>query len=189
MRKKVIPTNKELILDDNNIFISKTDYRGRITYVNDYFCEITGYSRDELIGANHNIVRHPDMPRAIFYFMWQTLHQNRNLKAIVKNMTKNGDHYWVITDFKIDRNELGKPTYLAKRRKAPIKLVEHFLPIYEQMIEIENNAIDKDIGMKESLEYFINILNEADKDYDTYVDDVIKESFFGSIFSKLKSLF
>ncbi len=92
----VVPTNKEIKLNPRKYILSTTDLKGNITRVNDYFIEICKYSKEELIGAPHSIVRHPDMPKAIFYLMWQYIQNGNNITAVVKNMAKNGDHYWVI---------------------------------------------------------------------------------------------
>ena len=88
-------TNNEVILKKGDILVSRTDLMGRITYVNDAFVEISGYSRQELIGQEHNIVRHPDMPTAAFEDMWLTLKQLRPWQGLVKNRCKNGDYYWI----------------------------------------------------------------------------------------------
>lgn len=87
-------TNNEVILKKGAILVSRTDLMGRITYVNDAFVEISGFTRDELIGAEHNIVRHPDMPSATFEDVWITLKQLRPWQGLVKNRCKNGDHFW-----------------------------------------------------------------------------------------------
>ena len=75
--------------------VSKTDLKGAITYANDTFVDISGFSRDELIGTNHNLVRHPDMPPAAFGNLWDTVKAGRPWRGIVKNRCKNGDYYWV----------------------------------------------------------------------------------------------
>ncbi|MBJ2233157.1 methyl-accepting chemotaxis protein [Pseudomonas simiae] len=75
--------------------ISATDTRGIITYCNDEFAEISGFTREELVGSPHNLVRHPDMPPAVFAHMWDYLKSGRSWMGIVKNRCKNGDHYWV----------------------------------------------------------------------------------------------
>jgi len=80
------------ILDDF-IIISRTDLKGKITYVNDIFCEISGYNKDELLGAPHNIVRHPDMPKEAFKKMWQTIKEDNIWTDVVKNRAKNGETY------------------------------------------------------------------------------------------------
>ena len=88
-------TNNEVILKKGTILVSRTDLMGRITYVNDAFVETSGFTRDELMGAEHNIVRHPDMPAAAYEELWVTLKQLRPWQGLVKNRCKNGDHYWV----------------------------------------------------------------------------------------------
>ena len=75
--------------------ISATDTRGVITYCNDEFAEISGFTREELVGSPHNLVRHTDMPPAVFGHMWDYLKSGRSWMGIVKNRCKNGDHYWV----------------------------------------------------------------------------------------------
>lgn len=75
--------------------MSTTDLNSNITHANDAFVRISGYSLDELTGAPHNIVRHPDMPKAAFADMWKTLQGGEPWSGVVKNRCKNGDHYWV----------------------------------------------------------------------------------------------
>ena len=88
-------TGRRVPVRDNANILSTTDPRGHITYVNDEFLEISGYSQEELIGQPHNILRHPDMPRLAFQEMWDTLQNGRSWMGIIKNRCKNGDHYWV----------------------------------------------------------------------------------------------
>lgn len=75
--------------------VSETDEKGIITFANDDFCRVAGYGVEELIGKNHNIVRHPDMPKAAFRELWRTLHAGGIWNGFVKNKTKDGDYYWV----------------------------------------------------------------------------------------------
>jgi len=88
-------SGREYVLQDNEIIVSKTDPYGNITYVNQDFLRICGYSQQELIGAPQNIIRHPDMPREAFYDLWHTIKQGKAWSGMVKNRCKNGDHYWV----------------------------------------------------------------------------------------------
>lgn len=80
---------------DESSIVSKTNLKGIITYVNDKFCSITGYSKEELIGQNHNIIRHPDNPKSIYKELWQTISNKKVFKSIMKNRKKNGDSYYV----------------------------------------------------------------------------------------------
>ncbi|MCR4297949.1 MAG: methyl-accepting chemotaxis protein [Gallionella sp.] len=93
--KNAYVSQKEVPLPANGVIISKTDTKGIITYANDAFVAISGYSREELVGKSHNIVRHPDMPPAAFKWLWDTLKEERPWRGMVKNRCKNGDHYWV----------------------------------------------------------------------------------------------
>ncbi|CAD5108169.1 methyl-accepting chemotaxis protein [Zestomonas carbonaria] len=95
MRNNQPVTQRERTFPTQQRLISTTDLKGQITYCNDAFVEISGFNRDELIRAPHNIVRHPDVPSAVFSHMWTTLKKGRPWMGIVKNRCKNGDYYWV----------------------------------------------------------------------------------------------
>lgn len=95
MRKNLPVTQREVMMPKGGRLISTTDLKGVITYCNDEFVEISGFSRDELIGQAHNIIRHPDMPALAFQGMWDYLKAGKAWMGIVKNRTKTGDHYWV----------------------------------------------------------------------------------------------
>jgi PAS domain S-box-containing protein len=91
--EKVTP--HEMLLPENSLLITKTDIQGIITDCNEAFERVSGYSKAELIGKNHDVVRHPDMPKQTFKWLWDTLRANRPWRGMVKNRCKNGDHYWV----------------------------------------------------------------------------------------------
>ncbi len=95
MRNNQPVTNREYILEDSETIVSKTDLKGRITYINNDFVRISGFSEEELLGKAHNVVRHPDMPPEAFADMWRTLQSGKAWTGMVKNRCKNGDHYWV----------------------------------------------------------------------------------------------
>ncbi|NYS40634.1 PAS domain-containing protein, partial [Pseudomonas syringae pv. actinidiae] len=95
MRNNQPVTQRERTFPAEQRLISTTDTRGTITYCNDAFVDISGYSEAELLGAAHNTVRHPDVPPAVFEHMWTTLKTGQPWMGIVKNRCKNGDHYWV----------------------------------------------------------------------------------------------
>ena len=95
MRNNQPVTQVERLLNEGEFIVSKTDVKGRITYVNRPFLRISGFTEDELLGSAHNIVRHPDMPPAAFEDMWRDLQAGRSWRGMVKNRCKNGDFYWV----------------------------------------------------------------------------------------------
>ena len=95
MRKNLPVTQREVTMPKGGRLISTTDLKGVITYCNDEFVTISGFTRDELIGQAHNIIRHPDMPASVFQGMWDYLKAGKAWMGIVKNRTKTGDHYWV----------------------------------------------------------------------------------------------
>ena len=95
MRNNQPVTQREITLAPSQKLISATDVEGKITYCNDAFVDISGFERTDLIGAPQNIVRHPDVPPAVFAHMWRALKQGQPWMGIVKNRSKNGDHYWV----------------------------------------------------------------------------------------------
>lgn len=98
MRSNMPVSNVERVLHDAETIVSKTDLHGNITYVNQDFINVSGFSEDELIGAPQNIVRHPDMPVEAFADLWSTLKSGKAWTGMVKNRCKNGDHYWVLAN-------------------------------------------------------------------------------------------
>ena len=95
MRNNQPVTQRERTFPETQRLISTTDLKGIITYCNDAFVDVSGYTREELIGSPHNMVRHPDTPSAVFAHMWADLKRGHAWMGIVKNRCNNGDHYWV----------------------------------------------------------------------------------------------
>lgn len=98
MRTNLPVTDTEVILKDQCAVVTTTDMHGNITYANPYFVEVSGYPLQELVGAPHNIVRHPDMPPAAFADLWRTIKAGRPWTGLVKNRTKSGNFYWVLAN-------------------------------------------------------------------------------------------
>ena len=160
-----IPTNNEIVLDPFKTIMSKTDKKGIIEYANDYFMEISGYKEWELMGKAHNIVRHPDMPKVIFKLLWDNIKAGKGIYAIVKNLAKNGDYYWVIADFKIVEDENGNVEAIYARRKAvPQKVKDKITPIYAVLNELEKNT-----GVAASEAYFNGKLEDAGMTYNSFI--------------------
>jgi len=125
-------------LFEGRVIISETDEKGIITYANRKFCEIAGYSADELKGQPHNIIRHPDMPKAAFAQMWETIKGGRSWHGIVKNLRKDGLYYWVETEITPVKNSEGIITgYIAARKPASRKNINEISQTYQNMLEKE----------------------------------------------------
>lgn len=133
MKVNMPVTNQEIPMKKGGLLVTRTDLKGVITYVNDEFINISGYSRDELLGAEHNIVRHPDMPPAAFEDLWMTLKSLRPWNGVVKNRTKSGDHYWVEANaMPVFKN--GKVhEYLSVRRAPSREKIEKAEQLYQQL--------------------------------------------------------
>ena len=118
-------TSQEVLFDETQFMLTKTDLKGVITYANKDFIEISGFSESELIGSSHNIVRHPDMPVEAFKDMWGSLKAGKPWTGLVKNRTKNGDYYWVVANATPILENDQVTGYLSARRKpTPDQVLE-----------------------------------------------------------------
>lgn len=130
--------NREVTFEENEFIVSKTDLQGKITYGNELFIKISGYSEEELLGAPHNILRHPDMPKSIFKLLWETVKSGKELIAFVKNRTKDGDYYWVEAQVTPSVDSSGKIIgFHSARRKPKRDSVEFFDKLYKELLSIE----------------------------------------------------
>lgn len=131
--RKMSVTNKENDFPERYTLVSSTDVKGRITFVNDDFCEVAGYTREELIGQPHNLIRHVDVPPAVFADMWANLKAGRSWLGIVKNRCKNGDHYWVSAHVSplIDNGKV--IGYESVRQKVTDAEKRHAQSVYERV--------------------------------------------------------
>ncbi len=133
MRQNLPITTHERTFPAGQKLISTTDLKGTITYANDAFVAISGFSREELVGQHHNIVRHPDMPAAAFKTLWHHLQQGKPWMGLVKNRCKNGDFYWVHA-YVTPISEMGKVVGYESVRVLPDrKLVQHASSLYAQI--------------------------------------------------------
>ena len=133
MRNNQPITGNERTFPAQQRLISTTDLKGQITYCNDAFVEISGFSRDELIRTPHNLVRHPDVPPAVFAHMWETLKAGRPWMGIVKNRCKSGDHYWV-NAYVVPVLDDGKVTgYESVRSKPTAEQVQRAQALYSRI--------------------------------------------------------
>ena len=133
---KVAPIDEEYTFKAG-IIVSETDLKGIITYSNRKFCEISGYSKSELMGKNHNIVRHPDMPKSAFANMWKTIQNGKSWTGMVKNLRKDGKYYWVYTYISPIFKEEKIVGYTAARKPATDIEKQETAALYKKKIEEE----------------------------------------------------
>lgn len=169
MKNKITPTQVELRMREDDFIVSKTDLKGRITYGNRIFIEFSGFSEQELLGSQHNIVRHPDMPRGVFKLLWDTIQEGKECFAYVKNMSSNGSFYWVLANVTPSFDLAGQPIgYLSVRRKPKADAVATISGIYRTMLDIETKASPKE-APKASLKYLDDLLAEHNVSYEKFV--------------------
>ena len=161
--QKPTPVNEEIVLDPRRYIVSETDEKGKITFCNDYFIEVSGYTKEELIGKPHSIVRHPDMPKVVFKLLWETISQGKNINAVVKNLAKDGRYYWIFTEFESRRDtDTGEIIgYHAARKSISKHVIEIISELYSKLSDIEKNE-----GVEASQKYLISFLKEKGDDID-----------------------
>jgi len=135
LRKNLPVTGIEYLLGDGQSLVSKTDTKGRITYVNPSFAEVSGFAEHELLGKAHNIVRHPDMPPAAFADMWKTLEDGEPWTGLVKNRRKNGDFYWVVANVVPVKEDGRVAGYMSVRTRASRDEVQAAEALYRRFNE------------------------------------------------------
>jgi len=184
---KPTPRNEAIKLDKYKYIMSRTDKNGIITYGNDYFFEISGYTEQELKGQPHNVIRHPDMPKIIFKLMWDRLQEGKGIYAVVKNLAKDGRYYWVTTKFEIQKDPVSKQIigYLAYRQAAKPATVEVIENLYKKLIAEEEKG-----GMAASKQYLLDFLDRSNQSYDEFIDKTIENNTaFRLFFTAMKKMF
>jgi len=181
-----IVLDKEIVFSKKKFIVSKTDTKGNILFINKNFSEISGYTEEELKGMPHNVVRHPDMPRAIFFLIWNSLKAGREVSGVIKNLAKSGEYYWVIADFSIERDNQGEiKIFTAFRRYAPNQVIEEIEELYEKMLKIEKKQ-----GIKGSLSHLESFLEEKQMSYDEFLEELIQpKGIVAVLLNTFKSMF
>lgn len=155
-RSQVEPTSSEREFLVEELFFSTTDSRGVITSGNDVFARVSGYPIGDLLGEPHNIIRHPDMPRAVFALLWNYLENGKTIGAYVKNMAKDGAFYWVFA--------LASPIpngYLSVRFKPTSPTLETVSALYAEMRKVERQHGDHGPGKKDAIQASTEVLLKA----------------------------
>ena len=160
-----IPNSSRYDLKPNDFIVSKTDLKGKITYCNQIFMQLAKYSEKELIGAPHNIVRHPDMPRIVLKLLWDRIKNKKEIFAYVKNLSKDGGYYWVYANVTPSIDASGNPVgYYSVRRKPSDEGIRVCEDLYPKLLEQERRG-----GMDASSKYLNNLLEEKGVSYDELI--------------------
>lgn len=163
-------TGVEREFPEDEIIVSKTDPKGRITYVNDVFSQVSGFAEEEVLGEPHSIIRHPDMPRCVFKLLWDTVAAGQEIFAYVNNCAKNGDHYWVLAHVTPTFDANNKIiSYHSSRRSPRRDALNAVIPIYDQLIQIERDQPDRKVGMQRSFQAIVDLLEKNGVSYDEFV--------------------
>lgn len=164
------PIDKEHEVTSIDIIVSKGDEKGDITYANQIFWKISGYSQAELLEKPHSIIRHPDMPKIVFKLLWDRLKAHKDIKAFVKNLCKDGGFYWVFAHVRTALNPDGSfRNYVSTRRTMSKSAREVIEPLYKELLEAEKSG-----GMEASLPILEVFLNEQGASLETFSEAMEK---------------
>ncbi len=170
MENNTNPNNEEIKLRSGSFIVSKSDNQGRITYVNRVFMQYSGYREKELLGMQHRILRHPEMPEGIFHLLSGKMSKGEECFAYIKNLAKNGQSYWglanITADFNARHEVIGYFSVLRAPTQGSINAIS---AIYQKMLEIERRAAPENACMA-SIDYLNHLIKEsAHENYQTFV--------------------
>jgi len=182
--KSLAPIDVEIDIKNERIH-SETDIHGKITYVNDYFCEISAFKNSELVGSPHNILRHPCMPSIIFKLLWKSILKGREFSAIIKNKRKDGRYYWVYSKtVPLYDKENKLRGFRSLRHPISAKHVKLFSDIYQKLLDSETNKGERETEIL--LDFKMD--KHGFEDYSSFVENMWEKKLEGStksIFQKL----
>lgn len=157
--------NNEITFPEKKFIVSKTDLQGKITYGNSLFISMSGYNEEELLGAPHNILRHPEMPKLIYKYLWEYIRRGDEIFAYVKNKTKNGDYYWVYAHVTPSFDHSGQIIgYHSARRRPTSKAMNVILPLYQSLLNAERSG-----GIAASEKLLATKLSQTGQTYDEFI--------------------
>ena len=162
-------TGREATFLHDEIIVSKTDPRGIVTYANDIFLRVSGFSEDEILGRPHSLIRHPDMPRCVFKLLWSTIAEGKEIFAYVVNRAKNGDHYWVFAHVTPSYDKVGNIVGYHSSRRVPSRAaVDKVIPLYKSLCDIEREYGGGE-GMDKATKHLLGLLEKAGVSYTEFI--------------------
>ncbi|MDX1737087.1 MAG: chemotaxis protein [Alphaproteobacteria bacterium] len=171
MRPNVAPNGNEISFDDSEVIVSKTDPTGKLTYGNRVFFRMCHMGPRQCIGEQHNIIRHPGMPRVVFDLLWDTIQEGQEIFAFVNNLAANGDNYWVFAHVTPSYNQDGEIIGYHSSRRTPNRkaLDDHIKPLYEALHEIEDNASSPKEGMHQARDEVSKLLAAKGMEFNEFM--------------------
>lgn len=164
------PTGVERRFGEDELIVTKTDLKGRITYCNEVFVRMSDYTEQECLGQPHSLIRHPDMPRCVFKLLWDTIQAGKEIFAYVVNLSKNGDHYWVLAHVTptvdVDGNIVG---YHSNRRTIRPNALEVIEPLYAALRREEQRHGNRKEGMQAGARMLESTLRDKGVEYDQFI--------------------
>ncbi|MBP7063038.1 PAS domain-containing protein [Ferrovibrio sp.] len=171
------PVDRERHFGEDEIIVSKTDPAGKITYANDVFCKIGAFTVEELIGKPHSILRHPDMPRAVFRLLWERIKAGEEIFAYVKNLAKTGEYYWVFAHVTPSFGPGRQITGYHSNRRAPHRsALAQIEPIYRALLQEEARHADRKAAVDAGYAMLMQHLAKAGVSYDEFVFSITPEN-------------
>jgi len=164
-------SGREAFFDDNEIIVSKTDLKGKLVYGNRTFYRLAGLSEKQCIGQQHNIIRHPEMPRCVFDLLWSTIKNGQEIFAYVNNRSSNGDNYWVFAHVTPSFDSTGNIIGYHSNRRTPNRkaLDSHIIPLYNDLLKIEKSASSPKDGMSKSSAKIESLLKENKMSFNEFM--------------------
>lgn len=158
------PTDVEHEVTNIDMIVSKGDEEGNITYTNPIFMKISGYTQGELLDKPHSILRHPDMPKVIFKYLWDNIKEGKEVIAYVKNLCKDGGYYWVLAQVRVAKNPDGSfRNYVSTRKNVAEGTKEIIGNLYAKLLKIEQED-----GVEASEKALMDFLAENGQSPETF---------------------
>lgn len=169
------PTGVERRFGAEEIIVTKSDLKGRILYANEVFLRVAGYSEEEVIGRPHSILRHPDMPVAVFQLFWNRITAGDEVFALVNNLARDGANYWVFAHVTPTFDDAGRIVgYHSNRRQPDPSVIAAVVPLYRQVRALELRAHGQ--VTPESSALLAELTTAAHASYDEYVWSLVERA-------------
>ena len=179
---RITPTGQEIRFEDHEFIVSKTDLRGVITYANDVFIRVSGFSEEELVGTPHNLIRHPDMPGCVFKLAWDTLKAGQEIFAYVVNLSKSGSHYWVFAHLTPSLDASGACVGYHSNRRVPMPAaLPKVKSLYAALLAEERRHTERTRAVAAGYQMLERLLKEQSTDYRSFVFGLSSSTRLGAV--------